>query len=444
MFTRRFPKAVLGLVVFGLMVCAAAAAADRNPMALRVLSNGTIMVAGSYGPNGFFVTGYSPSGALVTKVAITLPFPPVKMAINPDGMVAVGAINPANNGDIWVMKFAGSSGFPMWLMPATFSGKGPEQLSNVGFDAQGNVFVSGATLGSNKIYDYLTLKLDSTTGVRHWVQEETIPSPTATSLAGANLPTAMSFNPDEDVQVTGKIWDGTDYNFGTVCYDNATGIKEFPTAVYDSGPKSLDVPTAMIVDRFDHIDVTGYSSNGEKSIYATLQYECKTGALRWGPVVFSGPGDSVPTAVALDPQGNVLVTGYSEDIFGGYAFVTQKYHKNTGRVLWTANYHALDSFTSYPVAMAVDEKGDLAVTGMVTRQLNNTNYITMKYDGRTGALLWGPVVFDWGNQTQDVPVAIAADAEGNFVVTGSVESPTGIRTATVKYDGLTGSRLWTR
>lgn len=438
MFMKRFPKAVLGLVALGLMVCAAAVAADRNPMALRILDNGTIMLGGSDGSAGFFVTAYSPSGAMVSQVDVAFPFPLTKMAINSDGTVAVGAISTVTKGDIWVRKYYGSNGFPIWLFPAVIhgTGNGPQTLSNLGFDAQGNVFVSGATLNSANNYDFVTLKLDSLTGVRHWVQEE------QTAFQGNDVPTAMAFNEDQDVQITGKMWDGADYDFMTLCYAGSTGLKEWPPAVFDSGPATLDVPTAMAVDRWDHITVTGYSSKDSKSVYSTLQYECKTGALRWGPVSFGDLGENIPTAVGLDRHGNVFVSGYSVDTVGRNTFVTLKYHRTTGRLLWSASYKAL--YGSYPVGLAVDADGDLAVTGMMTTQFANTNYVIMKYDGKTGALLWGPFLYHGKALGNDVPIGIAVDASGNFVVTGVVPTPLGNRPQTVKYDGVTGNRLWIR
>ncbi len=456
MSAKRFPKAVLGVVTVALLVAAAAAAAgptlpptvpptfpptiDRTPMALRVLDDGRIMIAGSSG-SGFFITAYSPAGAVVSNVNIVLPFAPEKMAISGAGMVAVAATIANNKGDIWVQKYMGSSGFPWWWHPAIYSGSGngPDQPSNLGFDSVGNVFVSGQTMNSDGKYDFVTLKLDTTTGGRHWAQVE------ATGANGDDVPVAMTLNSDQDVQIAGKMWDGTDYNYGVVCYAGTTGLKEWPTAIFDSGENTLDVPTAMSVDKWDHLTVSGYIPNGGMSSFATLQWDCKTGALRWGPVLLTGVRNSMPTATAIDGKGNVFVTGVSEDKFGRDNFVTVKYHLQTGNEEWRAGYTAFNQFGSYPIGMAVDANNDVVMTGVVTtNHFYDTDFVTVKYNGKTGAVKWGPVLFDFKNHSEDVPVAVAVDAAGNFYVTGATGTPLGNRPVTVKYDGLTGHILWIR
>lgn len=453
MSTLRFSKAVLGLVAIGLMVAAVAAAngptvpptpaptGGRTPMAMRVLNNGTIMIAGVEGNSALFVLGYSPSGTLVNNVMVPLAVKPLKMAISADGMVSVAAQIANNKGDIWVQKFIGATGFAWWWHPAIYTGpaNGTDQPANLVFDALSNVLVSGSTQNADGFYDFVTLKLDTITGQRHWTQIE------QTGATGHDVPVAMSLNADQDVQVTGRLWDGTDYNFGVVCYRSTDGMREWVPATYDSGPDTLDVPTAMSVDKWDHITVSGYIPNGGHSSYATLQWDCKSGQLRWGPSLLTGLRSSMPTATALDSRGNVYVTGVSEDNFGRDNFVTVKYHLLNGHEEWRSTYFAFNQFGSYPIGMAVDHQDNVVVTGMVTtNHFFDTDIVSVKYNGKTGARMWGPVLFDYKNHSEDVPVAVAVDGAGNFYVAGVVGTPLGNKAVTVKYDGATGNRLWIR
>lgn len=295
-------------------------------------------------------------------------------------------------------------------------------------------------MNSSGNYDFTTLKLDSLSGSRHWVQE------LRNAGNGNDFPMAFALDDQQNAIVTGQGWDGTDYDFVTEKYDGSTGMPHWAPAVFDSEPDtdSLDVPTAMVVDQWDHVTVTGYCSNGTKAVYATLQYEGVTGAVRWGPVVYSGPRDSVPMAMALDSHGDVFVTGYSEDPHGFDNFVTIKYRGKNGHQIWSALYNVPTPYGSYPVALAVDEEGDVAVTGMVTKPANNTDYVTLKYDGKRGRRLWGPVFYDGKTHQDDSPVAIAADGNGDYLVTGIVKSTLGNRAETVKYEGSTGKLLWIR
>ena len=453
MSTARFSKAVFGLMAIGLMVAAVAAAqgpsypptpaptGGRTPMALQVLNNGNIMIAGVQGDTAVFMVGYSPAGAVVSNVLVPLAVKPLKMAINPDGMVAVAAVTTNNKGDIWVQKFVGGTGFPFWWMPAIYNGpaRGPDKPINVGFDNLGNVFVSGETMTSGGYMDPVTMKLDTITGSRHWVQVRD------TGMDGSDAPVAMAFNPDQDVQIASKMWNGTDYDYSVNCYAGTTGLAEWPTAVFGSGPNAMDVPTTMTEDKWDHITISGFIPKGNKSVFATLQYDCKTGALRWGPSLLSGLRNAMPTSSATDSKGNILISGVTEDNFGRDNFVTVKYHLLTGREEWRATYGPFTQFNTYPIGVVTDANNDVFVAGVVTKaHFFDTDFVAMKYSGKTGARLWGPVLFDYKNNSEDVPVAAAVDAAGNFYMTGVVGTPIGNRTVTVKYDGATGNRLWFR
>src|SRR5829696_1019096 len=79
---------------------------------------------------------------------------------------------------------------------------------------------------------------------------------------------------------------------------------------------------------------------------------------------YDGPGNDldVATAVALDTNGNVFVTGYSTGSGGDYDYTTIKY-SGAGVPLWTNRYNGPGNGGDQAHAVAVDSNGNVFVTG---------------------------------------------------------------------------------
>jgi len=158
-----------------------------------------------------------------------------------------------------------------------------------------------------------------------------------------------------------------------------------------------------------------------------------------GPISFS----DVPTAMKVDVLGNVYVTGESESDTGNYDFATVKYYPN-GDVAWVARYDGPENSTDEPKAIIVDVLGNVYVTGITVQDTlsNNMDYVTIKYYPN-GDTVWIRTYNGPGNR-YDYAYALAVDNSGNVYVTGvSYGNETYEDYATIKYDSL-GNELWIR
>ncbi|MBI4603492.1 MAG: SBBP repeat-containing protein [Planctomycetes bacterium] len=203
-----------------------------------------------------------------------------------------------------------------------------------------------------------------------------------------------------------------------------------------------DVPTDLAIDAAGNLYVAGTSSGD----YLVLKYD-SSGRLSWcrsydGPGF--GNGDERLTAMALDPEGNVVVTGQaaSSTAPGSFDYTTIKYSPG-GDKLWVAR-HPGPSYVAR-VELAVDRSGNVYVAGIAGSGSTATDFVTVKY-GRDGKPLW-EARYDGPEGKIDEPKAIAVDAGGNVHVTGSttegfypVARPRS-QYATVKYDP-DGNLLW--
>jgi outer membrane protein assembly factor BamB len=127
-----------------------------------------------------------------------------------------------------------------------------------------------------------------------------------------------------------------------------------------------------------------------------------------------------PNAIAVDAAGNVYVTGASQSpmVWYAYDYVTLKYAPD-GTQLWSRGYHGPGPQFSHNVAgaLAIDPKGNVIVTGTSTRFGSTQDYATIKYDP-DGTTLWvartgsSGTLFNGGD-------AVTVDALGSVYVTGT-------------------------
>jgi uncharacterized delta-60 repeat protein len=211
---------------------------------------------------------------------------------------------------------------------------------------------------------------------------------------------------------------------------------------YD-GAGNTDDARALAVDPVGNVYVTGDSYGGDATgfDFATVKYDFageQTFVARYnGPV----NGEDVALALAVDDAGNVYVTGYSAGSGTGYDYATVKYDPN-GTQLWVARYNGPGNGTDVANAIAVDSDGNVYVTGYSYGGTTTTNdYATIKYSAN-GARLWVARYNGPGNGV-DIPYALGLDAQHNVYVTGrSFGSGTASDFATIKYASTNGSQLW--
>ncbi len=329
-------------------------------------------------------------------------------------------------------------GLPLWTNRYQGSAGGADSVANaLVVDTNGNVFVTGsAPLSIFGGVDYVTMKISSG-GVGLW---------TNTYDAGVlnnDSALAIALDGGGNVIVTGFSIYG-DQDFLTVKYSNAgAGLW---TNRYDGG-NGDDIATAVVADKSGNVVITGSSRNGKTDAddndisdldIATIKYS-STGAPVWTNIYDGGFGDDVPVAVKVDTNGNVFVAGTMvSDTNGHSSYVTIKY-SSAGTPLWTNFCGRSDGFNQAK-ALGLDCSGNVFVTGGAYNDFaNNSDVGTVKYSN-VGAPMWTNRYdggsFDYGN-------ALAVDNGGNVLVTGQTTSPDfNNEYITLKYSNA-GALLWT-
>ncbi len=253
-------------------------------------------------------------------------------------------------------------------------------------DAAGNTYITGGS-GNDEHPggDYFTLKVGPNGTVLWETREDTPQYAVETGMA-------LLLDNDGNLVATGIHWNGNDMDIKTIKYNAATGAKLW-TGIYEGPGEGVDIPADMVADANGNIFVTGISYSGTSIDYITIKYNAN-GSQAWN-VRENGPGDgswNEATAIALDNTGNVIVTGYSPNPDGWLNYHTVKYSP-AGIELWAQayNYESTDpanvaEFTnSVPYAITADASGNVYITGVFDTFLGR--FGTIKYNA-AGVQQW--------------------------------------------------------
>ena len=354
------------------------------PAALAVDSSGNVFVTGSSSVPGN--PAVAPSGYRYLTVAYSGSGMPLWTNSYSDGTgharaVAIGVDQSGNvfvtgssiestntHANMTTIAYSGS-GVPLWTNRYKGAGVGGASSGTaLALDTGGNVFVVGSSWGADGYQRYAAVAYYNS-GLPLWTNQYIGP---ANVSDGAN---AVAVAASGNVLVTGQSYNtGGFYDYLTVAY---SGIGT-PLWTNRYGTANASDPTAIAVDNGGNVFVTGYSWSGVGfPHYATAAYS-PTGVPLWtnrynGPVQRTDEA----TAVATDGRGNLFVTGYSTGISSNYDYVTIGY-SSAGVPLWTNRYNGPANGNDQATAIAVDSNGNIFVTG---GSWNGTNYdfVTIKY-----------------------------------------------------------------
>jgi len=354
---------------------------------------------------------------------------------------------------------------PLWVARYNGPGNGWDKPNSIAVDNSGNVYVTGASRGSGINFDYATVKYDSLVSYSLLYSLKKIDYATLKyDSLGNELWVARYDGPgnEEDkayslaldnsgnVYVTGgskgSALLGTDFDYATVKYDSLGS--QLWVARYDGPGNEEDKAYSLALDNSGNVYVTGGSKGsallGANMDYATIKYDSRGNQL-W-VVRYNGPGNGWDRAysLALDNSGNVYVTGGSEGsalLGANMDYATIKYD-SLGNELWVARYNGPGNGWDGASSLALDNSGNVYVTGESRGSGINFDYATVKYDS-LGNQLWAVRYNGPGIISLDRANSLALDNSGNVYVTGCSQRFLSKNSdyATVKYDSL-GSQLW--
>jgi len=226
------------------------------------------------------------------------------------------------------------------------------------------------------------------------------------------------------------------YDFWTVKYDSNGNLQWNKTL----GGSGHDTGQGVAVDPNNNIVVVGYTfsfgaGNGD---FWTVKYD-PNGNLLWNRTIGGGSSDYA-YSVAVDSNNNIIVVGETHSFgAGSYDFWTVKYDSN-GNLQWNRTLGGSGSDNGY--AVAVDSSNNIIASGRTNSFGAGLNdFWTVKYDS-DGNQLWNKT--SGGNDSEN-GYGVAVDSNNNIIVTGPTSSFGAGNSDfwTVKYDS-NGNQLWNK
>ncbi len=301
-----------------------------------------------------------------------------------------------------------ASGTQQWVARYTGTPSGVDEAFAIAADNSGNVYITGYSDGGVTSNDYATIKYN-TSGDQLWVARYNGP---ASDDDAAN---AIAVDNSGSVFVTGSSR-STLYNYdcATVKYDPSGN--QLWAARYDGPANSSDNGSSVAVDDLGNVYVAGFSMNSSGLFdYITIKYNSagvQQWAIRYGA---DGSGDNICTAMAIDGSGNVYVTGGSTSAGAPLDYVTIKYN-SAGEELWVARYDGPGIDFDEAKSVKVDASGNVFVSGKSFDVNTYLDFATVKYNS-LGIQQWA-ARYDGPLSIDDEVTGMALDNQGNVYVTG--------------------------
>lgn len=190
----------------------------------------------------------------------------------------------------------------------------------------------------------------------------------------------IGYDKQGNVYVSGQLFNKkTKCDITTIKYSPSG--QELWRDAYDGPGHGEDKPYDMKIDNAGNIYVTGRSDGGDATFedFVVLKYS-PNGNRLWS-TRYDGPAHDYdcPKAMALDKNGNVYVTGLSwggdktwEDI------VVVKFDPD-GNLVWTERWNGADNDADIPMAITVNDNFDVFVTGLSYNNKTDEDLVTLKY-----------------------------------------------------------------
>ncbi len=347
---------------------------------------------------------------------------PTSIAVDGSGNVYVtgGSADTLTSIDYATVKY-NSSGVQQWVIRYNGPGNGIDWANAISVDGSGNVYVTGSSTGTTTKRDFATIKYNSS-GVLQWIQRFNGP------VNSDDVANSISLDGSGNVYVAGGgLESNASTDYAVIKYNNS-GVQQWVRR-YNGQRSSADIISAMTVDGFGNVYVTGRSRVATID-YLTIKYNTN-GDLLWSNV-YNGTGnyEDMASSVKVDVPGNVYVTGQSYGSVSNFDYVTLKLN-SSGVQQWVQRYNGTGNGSDCATSLAIDATGNAYVTGKSWGG-SNDDYVTLKYNS-SGIQQWVQIYNGTGNG-DDRAAAVLLNKTGNVYVTGRSKG-TGIYFdyATLKY-----------
>jgi Secretion system C-terminal sorting domain/Beta-propeller repeat len=344
-----------------------------------------------------------------------------------NNVIITGAVyNGSNNFDALTIKYS-TTGTGQWY--ELYNGTASYYDGGVAIttDSSGNVYVAGVSTGSSTLMDFLTVKYNSS-GTQQWAA---LYDGYGYMDAAAKIQYGSGF-----IRTYGTVQkNATDWAMVSVIYNASSGLS---TGSYEVSPDDIvvDQINGFATGDSGSIYIAGASDDDASGIDFMVLKLSSNLELEWQVSVDGGQDlVDVAKAVAVDASGYVYVAGYVTSATRR-DFVTKKYDGSDGSEIWSTTYNGAKNDDDEGTDIAIDNNGNIFVTGY-SNETGNRDYHTFWLDASDGGVLWDALFNSVYNQ-DDAAAVLHIDEIGDLLVTGRIialdfDSEESTEVTTVKY-----------
>ena len=336
---------------------------------------------------------------------------PVALTVEADGKVIVfGMSGSATNGnDLFLVKYS-ELGTVLWS--SQYSSTRNDVAVGMAADADRNILVTARSYESTNWWDvrseFLTMKYDPA-GRPLWEARHRFTD------GSFNIPRAIIVDPASAVYVLGEVLGPTtgSSDFGLVKY-SPQGATLWSRSF--NGPNNtIDRAVAIATDASANIYIGGTSTFGYPDLrghFTLVKYDTD-GNLLWTAITLpSTNAINELTSLHVDAAGNAVVAGTTSRQGGDKDWLIIRYD-NTGHEIWSVRYGGLAGGDDVPSALASDRSGGILVAGE-----SDEGWRLQRYDS-AGKRLWSAHL-GMTNVGRISVKSLVTDVDGNAYVAGEV------------------------
>jgi sugar lactone lactonase YvrE len=365
------------------------------------------------------------------------------VAAGPDGSM-VYATGSDYTGFLTIAYHA-DTGLPAWT--STFGTENADGATEIAVSPDGSkVFVAGLSTGATTDWDFGTIAYDAATGQKLW-------SKRFDGAGGPDWAGGLAVSPDGSaVAVVGRVARGPDpdhsdfyTDYATVLYDASTGAKRW-SRVYRPAGLGGGAEDVVVTPSGDVI-VTGtvQVDVAGPTAAVTSAYEVAGGHLLWRTVYQEDAGD-IAAALALSPDAtSVYVVGYAFSVATAADFAIWALDASTGAQRWRKAKDGPAGGYDQALAVATGPDGTIYATGFSDGVGTDDDFLTMAYEPSQGGKVWAARYNGPVGSYDDGNRIVVSPDGSKVVVTGLSAGPQGSReAATISYRAASGHVRWTK
>lgn len=324
-----------------------------------------------------------------------------------------------NNIIVWSQQYAGTAG-------------GDDFAAELVQDSAGNIIITGAEYVSPTNYNAITIKYNNA-GAQIWLASY---NGAANSFDGGI--SVVSDASNNIYMCGGSFGYSTLSDFLCIKY-NSSGVQLWATTWNSVNMQDLSARLAVSNTQVSVIGASQQSTNDWKM--ATAFFNPITGAFI-GVKLTEGDDEGIDKVadLAIDVNDNTYVVGAVRNVNKGYDMKVIKLSP-TYTVLWQQTYNGVGFMDDEGLSLELTSTNDVVVCGFTTTTNEGKNFITRKYNGSTGSLIWSKT-FD-EQDGEDKATDLKLDGSGNAIICGSSYKDGNLDFVVQKLRNTTGEIVWT-